>query len=684
MNKPLFPPYEPLPGAQVGAKLCLTFAYAWKAILKQNHPQAAWETLNKYPLRPRVLWRFWQDAEQIVGTRFGSMAQHGLIDVDARGGNHPDQNPTALTEIRHALESIGICRTVLTRSSHSGGLHLWIPLPTAVPTFWFATTLKVCLEQHGFDIRQGQLEVFPNCKAYARPGETTEYQGHRLPLQPASGAALLDDDRNIIADCGLAGLEQFFARWDHAAAGQDMSLLQATVALARDVRSRRRFRSISVVIAEWRKDLETELWEGWTGHGQTNHLLKTIACYAVVFLGLRGEALVEHIIRTAPEMNGYAEYCGHQHDLCERAQHWAKTVDGYYWALGTTPTRETSRAANAIAPFNGNQRRADDAKQRIISAVETLTHAGALPVGVRQRMDALAATAKCSKQTLQKLRHLWEPEHQAERGDDHTSPLLTPETGQAVLAASGVCTADREHDRGDIELKAEKSVKGQNSLPVGVVHTFDDQMKGVSRFEAAPETSSNSYPPRRKRLRSTESVTLAGGFGEPLSTAEQGNPPIGNVETGTSPSQPTTAGRKSLTRRGASENGKQTNGHTASRTAPCEQSDDGPVAAVPGQPQTGTSLRESERVIQLAPGVELIRPARTVPEIEPGRVKEVADEIRLVLSQIQSVIHWGPTELQRWIEANFDGRRRSQLQDVELPLLLAKLQQHWEGIQAGH
>jgi hypothetical protein len=76
-------------------------------------------------MRPRVLWNDWQDANTLIGVRFTHDTVYGLLDIDA-GSDYC--NPDGVAEIRAALETIGITRTVLTRSSWNGGLHLYIPL----------------------------------------------------------------------------------------------------------------------------------------------------------------------------------------------------------------------------------------------------------------------------------------------------------------------------------------------------------------------------------------------------------------------------------------------------------------------------------------------------------------------------------------------------------------------------
>jgi hypothetical protein len=212
-----------LPQNPQGKRLCDLFPYLWQTISAPNEVKPEWVTLNKYPLRPRVLWQVWQDPTQLVGVRFGRDTQYGMLDIDRQSPYHPAQDPEALSTIRAALETIGIYRTVLITSSASGGLHLYLPLPYAVPTFGLASALKQCVEAQGFTVAAGQLEIFPNTKAYGFGGQIIEYTAHRLPLQPASGSVLLNDDGNQISD----DLGRFLAAWDGAASGQSLEEVRA-------------------------------------------------------------------------------------------------------------------------------------------------------------------------------------------------------------------------------------------------------------------------------------------------------------------------------------------------------------------------------------------------------------------------------------------------------------------------
>jgi hypothetical protein len=396
---------EPLPADGLGQRLCTTFPYLWQPIIATNEPDAQWKTITKYPLRPRVLWAQWQDAAQLVGVRFDHTTRYGMVDLDISSPYHPNQGSDALPLIRAALETIGIYRSILIRSSWSGGFHLYLPLPAEVPTFGLAIALKQCLEAQGLQLGQGKLETFPNVKTYAKPGTYIEYNAHRLPLQPASGSFLLDGDYNPIG----ADLTQFFHQWDQASASQDLAELHQAIATAKTNRKTRTKQK--PIVAEWQRDLQTEITTGWTDHGQTNHLLKTIACYGVVFEGRTGDDLSDYVHQTAIALPGYAQWCRHQHEIELRSRVWASAAAGYYWKLGNPPKRTGnlhSEPANTIVPFN--LARSQEAQQRIRAAVDRLETEGTLPATATQRATAISQQG-ISLKTLYRHLDLWHPKH---------------------------------------------------------------------------------------------------------------------------------------------------------------------------------------------------------------------------------------------------------------------------------
>jgi hypothetical protein len=423
--------YAPLPLDPIGKRLCQTFSYLWQTITGQNDRDPEWQTITKYPLRPRVLWKLWQDTSQLVGVRFDSLTCYALIDVDRHSLYHPASDPAALRLIRAALETIGLYRSILIRSSFSEGLHLYIPLPIPMPTFGVASAIRQCLEAQGLEVKAGQLEIFPNCKAFAIPGTYSEYNAHRLPLQPASGSCLLDDDGNPIN----GGLERFFQSWDIAAAGQSIEELQGAIAIARSSNKARRHRRASVV-DDWRNDLQTEIQEGWTGYGQTNHLLKTIACYGVVFQGLKGDALTEFVQETAITSPGYEQWCRHQHEIGMRSKVWARSTEDYYWKLGDSPSRTGTIhgevPANNVVSFNTV--RSEDAQRRIKEIVKRLEAEGQLPSTATARLKAIVQQGISSK-TLYRHLELWHPIHYQ---PDHSGSCKTPELEPIPAIFKGV------------------------------------------------------------------------------------------------------------------------------------------------------------------------------------------------------------------------------------------------------
>jgi hypothetical protein len=431
---------EPLPAELLGQRLCQLFSYLWQAIVAPTPTNAThkpeWQTLSQYPLRPRTLWTLWQDADQIVGTRFGHTTHHSLLDVDALSPYHPKRNSHALAIIRTALASIGIYQVLILQSSWSGGLHLYIPLPEAMPTFGIAVALKQCLEAQGLHIQPGQLEIFPNVKRYSKAGEYSEYNAHRLPLQPGSGSILLNDKLQPIG----TSLYSFFEQWDEAAALQDQDQLWQAIAEAKKQQQYRNYGKRGKT-KTWQQELQSEIEQGWTGPGQTNHLLKTIGCYGVVFQGLSGTALTDYIEQIAIASPGYREWCRHQHEIRRRAEEWAAATGSYYWQLGTGPKRDRQALVMANNIVNFNQQRSEDAQARIQQAVLDLAKAGQLPEQVTARAIAIVKQAQCSHSTLQKYKHLWHPEwYVIEPAEAVSAPTSTP----AATSSKAVESAYKE------------------------------------------------------------------------------------------------------------------------------------------------------------------------------------------------------------------------------------------------
>ncbi|MBD2258324.1 hypothetical protein [Pseudanabaena sp. FACHB-2040] len=478
---------DPLPGHPDGKGLCEIFGhYPWQAITADLPENAAaaplWRTLTGYPLRPRVLWSLWQDANTLIGVRFGQTTRYALIDLDAgspyrsnNGGK--DQSAESIATLRAALETIGIARTLLIRSSWNGGLHLYVPLPEAVNTFNLAVALEGCLKAQGFEIKPGQLEIFPNPKTY---GVTifVEYNAHRLPLQPGSGSCVLDDALQPVTD----SLSHFLWIWEQAAEAQDMEMLHRALSVGRNNRRRRARRTLSLT-QTWRADLEIEIAEGWTDYGQTNRLLKTIACYGVVFERHQGTALIDYICRIAPHLPGYRQYCRHQGEIRRRAIAWARAAEKYYWPMGSPTSTESTP--------NQNEVRSQDARCRIQRAAQQLLTLGQMPTTVRARVQVLITMAQTSAQTLYKHLGLWHPDHLSASIAEDSKPFLAQQPEQSPV------TADPERDQKDAASFKAGFNDRSNLEKTGALQTLERLMKGESSAGHDAGSNLNLISPER-------------------------------------------------------------------------------------------------------------------------------------------------------------------------------------------
>lgn len=118
----------------------------------------------------RGLWR---------GCYWGEYTKHAVLDIDA-GGQYHDQ--ISLAGLKGLLVDIGL-RAAAYQSSASKGWHVYIPFTEWVPSKEVEHTLKQYLKSQGYELKGGELEVFPTGNAL------------RLPLQP--GFAWLNEQGQV-------------------------------------------------------------------------------------------------------------------------------------------------------------------------------------------------------------------------------------------------------------------------------------------------------------------------------------------------------------------------------------------------------------------------------------------------------------------------------------------------------
>ena len=448
------------------------YDYLWA-----EHPNPGerpeWKTEIRHLLGDRLL----QQGASLYGVRFGATTRYCVLDVDKGSAYHPSRDRLAWRRLVAALDDLGLVQAVICTSSYSGGLHLYFPFDSEQKTWAIAMAVSTLLENAGFKLAPGQLEVFPNCKPYIASGEHSLHNGHRLPMQ--AGSYLLDQDLQVI----WSNEDIFVQHWQFAEARNslDTKALKRILKVAR----RRQFR-VTGKANKFLNDLNAEIEQGWTGSGQTNRLLGRITMRSYIFghvlysdIPLEGSALVRDIVTTAQALPGYADWCQHQQEIEKRAKDWMQNIEqSRYFHYGTdkplvtlSPEQVAEQAAER-AP-NHNQRQETGARVRIQQAIADLLEKEVLPAGITERFDALVRY-RISGETLYRHRDLWHPyylqgeiicELQGDAGQECSQAASCPANHTSLLGESGCNTLPGEGSR--VLASADAGAIGCNSAPTG-------------------------------------------------------------------------------------------------------------------------------------------------------------------------------------------------------------------------
>jgi len=407
------------------------FDYIWA---EHPGPSAAveWKTESRHPLSDRLI----QQGAYLYGVRFGAETNYCLLDIDVSSAYHPTRDPFAIARIAAALEPLGLVRYLACTSSYSNGLHLYFPFQQAQSSWQLAIALACLLENAGFKLQPGQLEVFPNPKPYAADGTVSLFNAHRLPLQ--TGSYLLNESFQPI----WGDTHTFVSQWQLS---QQRNELDSKALKQLLKQAKRKHFGISGKAEKFVNDLNAEIELGWTDSGQTNRLLGRITMRAYIFHHvlsggepLEGDALVKEIVETAQALPGYSEWCQHQHEIAHRAEEWARCIEGsHYFHFGDQlkqpkPAVQDPTLTTAIeqAP-SWNQRQAAAARDRIRQAIAALLEQASLPVRPTARFQMLLQFG-IGGASLYRHRDLWHPHYfdldsnQALLGETFTPSVENP------------------------------------------------------------------------------------------------------------------------------------------------------------------------------------------------------------------------------------------------------------------
>jgi hypothetical protein len=466
------------------------FNHPFDAILNQSGK--GWVTL-KQRLDDGQIWQDWQDGDRLIGLGFGKTTRYALIDIDAGSPYHSE---AGLRDIAWALETIGINSTTLIRSSFSQGWHLYFGFSRPVPTFGLSCLLHQAMEAAGLSIAKGVLEIFPNRKGWQKDAVTV-YNRHRLPLQPASGSALLNDDL-----CPYStDLGTFLDRLDETAEANDIDLIEELSAEAkRNYNPSKRkgttatsspFSPHNPNARKWKKGLEEAIAKGWDGHHQSNILLGQIAEHGRVFLGIDDEyQLADYIAETAIACPGFIPYCRHQREIHAWALRWAKSAMRHRYPYGTRRGGEFKELGKGGLT---NEEKRAECLERVADAVNDYQESKReWPTTIRARRKLISELAHCSESTLNKPIYLalWHPNHLE------------------------IATQDGDHDADadvDVELPSIPCPEPDSAIQTDAVSHPDNNVRSA-HFSQSFHSSSGCTTPAARRQTKTPQTHAASEF----------------------------------------------------------------------------------------------------------------------------------------------------------------------------
>jgi hypothetical protein len=384
------------------------FDFIWASHSSPNQT-VEWQTERRYPLGDRQI----NQGSSLYGVRFGSKTNYSLLDIDSGSRYHPKNDPFAIARIIGALEPLGLVSYLACTSSYSGGLHLYLPFEEPQSSWQLSIALSTLLENAGFMLRPGQLEVFPNPKPYRSDGTFSLFNAHRLPMQ--IGSYLLNDDFQPIC----SDRHTFVQHWRLVAWRNTIDA--PTIKRVLKQFKRQPFR-ISGKADIYLNDLNAEIEMGWTGSGQTNRLLGRIAMRTYVFhhviagtKPLSGQLLIDEIVRVAKSLPGYSDWCRHQHEIEHRSQEWARCVESsHYFHYGDANGKyraQIKESQDAIADLpNWNQQQSESAREKIRSAIADLLESDSLPIAATERFKKLLQY-RIGGGSLYRHKDLWHPQY---------------------------------------------------------------------------------------------------------------------------------------------------------------------------------------------------------------------------------------------------------------------------------
>jgi hypothetical protein len=607
------------------------------ADLPEAGKKPEWKAFKDYPIAQRMANR-----GKLIAIRPTTFTKFQVIDIDSFSRYHPKQNPYAISQLRQALEErLGLAECIVVRSSDSGGIHLWFWFEEEQNSYRLAEAVSIALNDAGFILQAGHLEIFPNCKAYIdsdKPEDWSQYNAIRIPHQEP-GSYLLDPHNNY---CPLLPIwadqrREFLRQIKYCQSRNDLTadLIQAVLAT-----KPKQFKKLSVSGNKYLNDLLAKVEPGWTKEGQTNQLFFDIARLLRVFghflLGVSPfwevDRLAAAILEYALKLPGREQFCNHNHELEKIALKWAKWMHKrrrryFPYGYGNKPLKEVQQSDQDKPSYNEQQRQA--ARERILRAIAQLLEEGTLPPTTKARIIALEGLG-ISRGSLYRHRDLWHPENLSNAPEPLLDGEFTP-ISPSEDAQIGLKPLQSE----EFTPIAAKELVPPAAAPLGQAARHSE-LGGSGGFSTASPFLSVPSLSIQKQERVAECVQVK--YEQMQSWAESGDPIL-------------VAEAKQYFYAIALQNSPPA-ANTSKAVVPLPAS-----SAVVPLPAATASLLE--------------QPNPPAQSDQPGDLSSVLAQI-----DVQTVrLLWDAGAVRQYIADQFDGKRQSQLTDDELILLLLELRQ---------
>jgi hypothetical protein len=413
------------------------------------------------------------ESSTFYGAHWAAQTRFAVLDIDALSQYRTQEK---LVRLLAAVENVGL-RANVYQSSDSGGWHLYIPLAGWQNSSEVDQTFKCWLKSLGYEIRGGQLEVFPSGN------------GLRLPLQP--GFAWLSQNGSLVRKREeltvneaiayfLEDLEANAQNWQFAKNLMDSQVSAADRAAGSDAQAHQKRletggfddlfdRTNYTIIPEYCEKARQYLASGLTKEGTRHEALFTIQhllWHGDRWLGIprlpgrKNTARRYEFLRNWIEQNHNGK-CSHinQGDWRTIEAHISRLVN---WQRSDLPKlsnyeayKRTERAEERqfelfmttghIWDMNGferaNDKREEEARAKIKQAVSDC-----LQDGRRISRRRLQAITGCSPNTIRKHDDLW-------RGLSNGSGVLI-RGGTGGLAAIPCSEVEEKNGSSDFEIES--------------------------------------------------------------------------------------------------------------------------------------------------------------------------------------------------------------------------------------